>query len=141
MNIDYLKTEIIPQRKKEIEEGANLGTAEPIYVVIDLQENYCEGHSGFTLITTVSNKEKEFGYIDEDLDYEEKEFKAEPDGMKYPTEVTRFFTDRYVAFFLTSKAAHEYMQYQSHNLSDNAFVYVFHCGYRNNEMYNLLKGE
>lgn len=58
--------------------------------------------------------------------------------MEYPLEVTRFYTDRIIAFFITSEAAHDYLKYQSHNLSD-AYVYVFYSGYGNKQMDALLR--
>jgi hypothetical protein len=140
MDINYLVNTILPQREKEIIEGQNLATAEPIYVVLNLQENFIEGHVDFNffLMTNYAHKEMEFGYIDDSLDSEHKEFKRETVNMQQPVEVTKLYTDRIVAFFLTSKAAHEYLQYQAHNLT-NAYVYVFNCGYRNDEMKRLLR--
>ena len=57
--------------------------------------------------------------------------------MKEPEEVTMFYTDRIIAFFLTSQAAHDYLQYQSHNMND-PYVYVFYSGYANRQMDKLL---
>jgi hypothetical protein len=72
------------------------------------------------------------------LDCEDREIKETNEGMKRPEAVTEFYTDQPAAFFLTSRAAHEYLQYQRHNLSQDAYVYVFHSGYGNREMDNLL---
>jgi hypothetical protein len=141
MNIEYLKKEIIPQRKKEIEEGKNAATAKPIYVVLDLIENCVSGHSEYTVSTNYKEIPMQHGYIDVALDSDEREFCTEDIKMQSPEKLTRFYTDRIVAFFLTSKAAHEYLHYQKHNLSERAYVYVFYAGYRNIEMYNLLENE
>jgi len=141
MNLGYLKNEVLPIREQEIKEGKNLSTRQPIYVVLDLQENIISGHSeDYSPITNYKNKPMELGYIDESLDYEEMEFKLSDKGMKKPLEITRFFTDRIIAFFLTSKSAHEYLEYQAHNLT-NPYVYVFYSGYKNIEMDNLLGDE
>lgn len=142
MNVDYLEKEIIPQRKKEIEEGKNLSTIQPIYVVLDLMECFISGHTDITSITNNKGLEMEWGYIDQalDLDDSTREFMTSNDGMDDPYEVTRFFIDRVVAFFLTSKAAHEYLEYQKHNLT-NGYVYVFYSGYRNHQMDKLLGNE
>lgn len=142
MNIPYLVKEIIPQRQQEIAEGKNLSTRQPIYVVLDLQENICSGHSDYTLSTNYKGKEAEFGFIDEfTSDSEKRKFKLTDDDMKQPEPVTRFFTDRFVAFFLTSKAAHDYLKYQAHNLTGNEYVYVFYSGYGNKEMNQLLDND
>jgi hypothetical protein len=58
--------------------------------------------------------------------------------MEDPCEVTRFYTDRIVAFFLTSEAAHEYLKKQAHNL-DDPYVYVFYAGYGNQQMDMLFE--
>ena len=141
MDLNFLIDEILPQRKKEIEEGISLCTSQPIYVVLDLQENICSGHNEYSHLTNNKEKEQEHGYLWIDLNNDEnREFRLTDEGDGIFEEVTRFWTDRFVAFFLTSKSAHDYLKYQSHNLTD-AYVYVFNCGYKNSEMYLLLKGE
>jgi hypothetical protein len=140
MNIEYLKNEIIPVREQEIKDGENLGTRQPIYAVLELQENYCSWHSEYTPITNYKGVEMDFGYIDTSLDSENYKFKTSSKGMKTPLEITRFFTDRIIAFFLTSKAAHEYLQYQKHNLS-NGYVYAFYSGYGNIQMDKLFNNQ
>lgn len=137
MDIKYLESEIIPQREQEIKDGKNLATRQPIYVVLDLQENYCSGHSDYANSTNYKGKGWEYGYIDQALEGELRDFKKSDKKMKNPEEVTRFFTDRIIAFFLTSEAAHDYLKYQSHNLTD-AYVYVFYSGYGNKQMDALL---
>lgn len=47
MDIEYLKKEILPVREEEIKQGKNFATAQPIYVVFSLVENYCGGHSDY----------------------------------------------------------------------------------------------
>ena len=140
MEIKYLTETILPQRKHEIDMGHNLGTMQPIYVVLDLEERYVSGHPLYDLTTNRKGQDSEYGYIDLNEDSEARVFKKSPNRMIKPEEITRFYTDRIVAFFLTSKAAHSYLQYQMHNLQ-NGYVYVFHSGYRNAEMDNLLNGE
>lgn len=137
MNLNYLLKTVLPQREKELEQGKNLSTCQPIYVVLSLQENYCSGHSEYSPSVNYRGKEWEFGYIDEAFDIEEREFKIRDKGMKQPVEVTRFWTDRIIAFFLTSKEARAYLKYQSHNLN-KPYVYVFYSGYANREMDLLL---
>lgn len=140
MNIDYLKDVVLPQRAKEIKKGKNLGTRQPIYVVLDLDEQYISGHNEYSLISNNKGIHQEFGFIDLDLDCEERVFKKSNYKMKKPDEVTRVFVDRFVAFFLTSEAAHSYLKYQSHNLK-NAYVYVFYSGYGNQQMDLLLNNQ
>ena len=138
MDLNYLTNEILPQREKEIEVGKNLGTRQPIYLVYDLQEQFCSGHSEYSPPTNLFGKEWSFGYIDTDPNVEDIEFCEDDSDMKSPEAVTQFFTDRLIAVFLTSKAAHEYLEYQSHNLT-NPYVFVAYSGYGNRQMDNLLK--
>ena len=140
MDLNYLQNEIIPKREQEIKDGKNLATRQPIYVVLDLQENFCSGHSDYEPSTNYRGRGWENGYIDTSLDGEECEFCETDEGMEKPVEVTKFYTDRIIAFFLTSEAAHDYLKYQSHNLSD-AYVYVFYSGYANRQMDKLLCNE
>ena len=142
MDINYLVNTIIPQRKKEYKQEKNLGTAQPIYVVLRLVKNYIADHTDNYDLSHTNYKglSAEFGYFDEALDFESKEFKLSNKGMKKPCEVTQFYTDSIVAFFLTSKAAHEYKKYQNHNLG-NSYVYVFNSGYANKEMNQFLNKE
>ena len=139
MNLEYLKNEILPLREKEIKEGKNICTRQPIYVVLDLQENYVSGHSDYSPSTNHKGLPFEFGYIDEHLEGELRTFKKSDKHMKKPSKITMFYTDRIVAFFFTSKNAHAYLKYQSHNL-ENPYVYVFYSGYGNREMDLLLCG-
>ena len=61
--------------------------------------------------------------------------------MEYPMEVTEFFTDVLIAFFLTRKGADDYLEYQKHNLTNEAYIYTFYSGYANREMDNILNGK
>ena len=142
MDIKYLQNEIIPKREEEIKNGENLATAQPIYVVMDRIEKVAFGHVEISSNTTLSEKEPEQGYVDMDpaIETEDREFNEDDTEMLIPALITRFWIDRPKAFFLTSKAAHEYKKYQNHNLTD-PYVYVFHSGYRNYQMDLLLKGK
>ena len=137
MNLDYLEKVLLPQREKEIEEGKNLATRQPIYVVLELQKNLCSGHNDYSSVTNYADKDAEYGYYDNSLDAEDREFLVSSEGMEDPREVTQFYTDRIASFFFTSKGAHEYINYQGHNLH-NPYVYVFYSGYGNREMDALL---
>lgn len=136
MNLDYLQNELLPLREVEIIEGQNACTRNPIYVVLDLRECYVSGHSDISPITNCKGINIEYGYVD-DNEQDDAEFKITDEEMVSPREVSRFFVDEVVAFFLTSKGAHDYMGYQSHNLR-NPYVYVFSTGYRNYEMDKLF---
>ena len=135
MNLQYLKDVIIPQRKKEIKEGKNLAIANPIYVVYSLIEQECSGHPNILPATNNLSIWPEYGYVDKEV--EDREFCRVPDGMIDPCKVTKFWTSHLVAIFLTSKAAHEYLKYQAHNLTQG-YVYVHTPGYANREMELLL---
>lgn len=137
MDLIYLD-EILKIRKQEISEGKNLITRQPIYVVLDLLENACGGHEDYLGSTNHKGKEREQGYID--LVEDEREFYHSSIGLKEPQEITRFWIDRVVAIFLTSEAAHSYLDYQKHNLSEG-YVYVYSTGYSNKQMDKLLDGE
>lgn len=139
MDINYLTGTLLPIREQEIKDGKNLSTRQPIYIVLDLHENFSEGHSEWINNTNLKGKSNEYGYIDNDLDGESREFKLTEGGMEEAMRVTKFYTDKYVAFFLTSQGAHAYLKYQKHNLSSEAYVYVFYSGYGNIEMDLLLK--
>jgi hypothetical protein len=136
-DINYLTTELLPKRAQEITDGKNYSTRQPIYVVLDLQENIFSGHSEYDPTTNYKGKEKEEGYVDLAVEPEDREFSVSDEGMKEPEEITRFWTDRIIAFFLTSGGANEYLEYQKHNLGE-AYVYVFYSGYGNQEMDKLL---
>jgi hypothetical protein len=138
MDLKYLEKEIIPLRKKEIEEGKNACTRQPIYVVLDLQDNFMSGHSEHYPSTNYKGLNQIFGYYDAYLEPEDRKFKISKTKMKQPVEVTQFYTDRIIAFFFTSKGANDYMEYQRHNLK-NAYVYVFYSGYGNREMDKILQ--
>lgn len=140
MNLEYLEKEILPQRRLEFETGENLGTAHPIYVVLESITAIVSGHSDYSPPTDIQNYPMEHGYIDLSLDPEDREFSLVSDGMVEPDSITRFRVDRPAAFFLTHKAAKEYVQYQAHNLTE-PYVYVFNTGYRNIQMDNLLRDE
>jgi len=139
MDLNYLKNEVLPQRKKEIEEGLNAATRQPIYVVLNLQTNIIEGHTDYTPSVNYKGVDWQHGYADNALDSENMEFKESPIGMELPMEFTKFYTDRVVAFFLTRQGAEDYLKYQAHNLSD-AYIYTFYSGYDNREMDAILCG-
>lgn len=139
MNIEYLTKEIIPVRNKEIEEGKSYGTRNPIYTVMDVVTHVVEGHSEYLHMQTLNQMLPEWGYVDMSLDSECRNLEESKEGMSKPKRFTRFFTDRFVAFFLTSEAAHDYLNYQSHNLSKHAYVYVHYAGYSNKQMDKLFK--
>lgn len=138
MDIEYLTKEILPTREQEISEGRNLGTSQPIYFVFNSDYHIVSGHSEYSPITNIRGRQVEFGFIDIYKEPELREFKTSAKGMKEPEEVTRFYTDRYIAIFLTSEAAHDYLKYQKHNLSD-PYVYVHYTGYANRQMDRLFK--
>lgn len=139
-NLDYLKNEILPQREKEIEEGKNAMTRQPIYVVLDLQEHCISGHEqDYSLHTNLKGVQPKFGYTYQNNDGEWV-FSLE-DQHCVTDEVTIFYTDRIVAFFFTRKGAEEYLEYQKHNLTENAYIYTFYSGYANQEMDKLLNGQ
>lgn len=139
-NLDYLKNEILPQREKEIEEGKNAMTRQPIYVVLDLQEHCISGHEqDYSLHTNLKEMQPKFGYKYQDAEGEWI-FSLE-DQHCVTDEVTLFYTDRIVAFFFTRKGAEEYLEYQKHNLTENAYIYTFYSGYANQEMDKLLNGQ
>lgn len=141
MNIDYLKNQILPQREKEIKEGKNLATTQPIYLVLDLISHVVYGHVDLAgHVFNNKGKQSEHGWADAAIDSEDRTFELSPKFMKKPEQWTQFYTDTTKAYFLTSQAAHEYLKYQSHNLKD-PYVYVDYSGYGNKQMDALLNGK
>ena len=137
MDIKYLVEEILPVRAQEIKDGKNAATRQPIYVVLSLTENYSSGHNEFTNTTNLKGIDQENGYLDMDLEGEDREFCESSEGMASPEEVTRFYTDTIAAFFLTRGAAEDYLNYQKHNLNQG-YIYAFYSGYGNRQMDRLL---
>ena len=137
MNIKYLQEEIIPQREKEIAEGKNEGTRQPIYVVMDVMESISFDHVELNYLS-YNGKEPQKGYFDAALEDEDREFKEYKDGLKNPRPCTLIYSDMIVAFFLTRKGAEEYLEYQKHNLN-KGYIYTFYSGYGNREMDKLLE--
>jgi hypothetical protein len=141
MNLEYLKKDVIPQRLAEIARGENAATRQPIYFIYDLVECYASGHNEYSPITNEINKQQEHGYLDAAKDSECQVFKKTDYRMKKPEEVTRFWVDRYVAFFFTRQAAKEYILYQKHNLSKLAYIYVQYTGYANHHMDAIFEND
>lgn len=156
MNLDFLKQRI-EIRNKEISEGKNLSTLNPIYIVCTKNENFVEGfiqkarlssehsgHIGINFSPCFSeidyNVKFVHGYFDESEEPDERKFRKSSNRMKNPVEVTMFESVMYRAFFLTSEAAHDYIKYQAHNLY-KPFVFVHYAGYRNWEFDNLMFDE
>lgn len=136
IDVHYLN-EVLCKREKEIEEGKNLATSPPMYVVLSMFALYCEGHSDMSGLSqgNLRGKNPEFGYLDRADS--EPEFEECKRGMCRPESVTRFWIDRPTAFFLTSEGAHDYLKYQHHNLT-HGYVYVFSTGYSNREMEQIF---
>lgn len=146
MDIEFLTQHILPQRKKEIEAGENAATRQPLYVVLDLTVHYVSGHvadgdfSGLN-DTNLKEEDAENGYFDMAKEAEDRVFSTSGKRMKEPYEVTRFYTDAFVAFFLTREGAKDYLKYQSHNLTKKAYIYTFYTGYSNRQMDALFKND
>lgn len=147
-DLSYLVNEVLPQRYKEINEGKNDATRHPIYVVLDLRECAVEGHiTHITPITNYKEKPLEIGYVeraqrgnDDDDEIDNDTFYTTDEGMLKPEEVTRFWVDSIVAFFLTKKDAEDYLKYQAHNLNE-PYIYTFCMGYSNWHLDKLFDKE
>lgn len=150
-------------RKKEIEEGKNALTACPVYVVYDSCANLAMGHQDWPLTTSkLDGREDRWGLLVRDNAGEFAEFIVEdelfPDESYYEEanrilenyqdtyevlddwdieEATEFYVDRFVAVFLTSEAAHEYIDRQRHNM-EKPFVFVEYAGYGNNHFEQIF---
>lgn len=140
MNLEYLKNKIIPQRKKEIENGENACTAQPIYIVYNTEHDFISGHDdeGWYGGSTLVGKTSEVGYIDTGVDSEDRDFCKDSDEMITPEEVTKIYSQRFTALFFTRKGAEDYLKYQKHNLTE-PFIYTHYSGYANREMDDLLQ--
>lgn len=142
MNPKKIK-EIEEQRRKEYAEHRNMSMEHPTYLVLDPYERWASGHyHDYGLTSTLSDKfSDEEGYIDLAEECEDREFFEYDDCMQDSEEVTRFYVDRLVAIFLTRKGAEDYLKYQSHNMSERAYIYGFGTGYSNWELKELFEGE
>lgn len=138
MDLKYLEEYILPVREKEIKDGKHLYTRNPIYVVYDLHTLYVSGHSEITICPNNISKHSRHGYFDDALEYEDMEFSTSLDGMENPWEVTELYYSKFVAVFLTSEAAHDFLEYQKHNYP-NGYVYVECAGGNNKQMNRLLE--
>lgn len=137
MNLEYIKNYIIPQREKEIKEWKNAGTRDPIYIIYDLEKHYIEAETDEYWLETTNLKWKKPKYwkiVGED----EKEFIEIEDE---DVDTIEFYTDRLVAIFFTRKSAEDYLIYQKHNLSSEAYIYVQYPWYSNQEANMLFKKE
>ena len=139
MNLDFLKNEIIPQREKEIEEWKNAWTRHPIYVVYNVIESYTTLDNEYSNLEDLTlywyePEDWYFKWEEEWWDSEDFEWIEDYDNAT----CTKFFRDVFTAIFFTRKWAEEYMKYQSHNLSDKAYIYTHYSWYANQEMDRLL---
>lgn len=139
MNLEYLKSEILPVREREIAEGKNLATSPPIYIVYSLDQQLVYGHVEGLGHFSKSGVGSTFGYIEQGFDWDDSDFSEHESDLTNPEKITLFYTDRYVALFLTSEAAYDYLKYQAHNMN-KPFVYVEHTGYANHQMNGLFSG-
>jgi hypothetical protein len=125
------------KRWEEIEAGKNLGTRYPLYVVYDVYYSYVYGNissphnnRGIEPLEVFLFDGEVFDTEDEIKEYcDENEIDYDIYGVKMCEKITN---DKYVAAFLISEAAHNYIKRQSHNLSD-PYVYVEYTGYANYE--------
>ena len=102
------------------------------------------GHNNWTNANTnYKEKPMQHGYLWVSKDGEETvfmDYKSDSEEIVCE-EVTVYYTDRFMGFFFTRKGAEDYLQYQSHNLSDEAYIYTFTPGYRNQQMEKLLSDD
>ncbi len=142
MDIKYLQEKIIPQREKEIEEWKNASTRQPIYIVYNVVESCTTFDSHYSNLEdlTLHQYKPEHWYFKwekEGWDSEDYEWVEDYENA----EISKFFRDVFTAIFFTRKWAEEYMKYQSHNLSDKAYIYTHCSGYANHEMDSLLNNK
>jgi len=126
-------------RQQEIRDEKNMGTADPVYLVMSLRECIAWAHVEGVDNTNLKGKPSEYGYIDMALDGEDRSFELTDSGMEQPEPVTRYWLDQIKSFHLTWDGAERYMEYQSHNLHD-PYIYVDNIGYANYELSRILHG-
>lgn len=146
INLDYLKNEIIPQREKEIQ-GKNGFTRQPIYIVYDVVESVTTRDDEYSNLENCNlhwYKSKSWRFVSYDEDWniieaDEDWFDSEDcEFVEWDWDISVFYIDIFIAIFLTRKWAEEYLKYQSHNLTDKAYIYTHYSWYANQEMNNLL---
>lgn len=141
--------QILLQRWSEIEAGKNYGTRYPVYAVYTMDYLYFDlnqdlyvpsfNRCGLEAVTGyLYNNGSEYEFCeteDELVKYVNEHFDKEFDDISeidedHYSEVQKIAKERLVAIFLTSEAAHNYMERQKHNLSQ-PYVYVESTGYAN----------
>lgn len=149
-NVGHLLSEVLPQRKLDIENGKNYGTRQPIWMIFNTRSYWVSGHSDFSPDHSLQNKGCDYGYYNSDLDSEDREFifvqelldeLGLEDSYSVPSNyerVTQYYVSEYVAMFFTNEDAEDYLRYQSHNLTD-PIKFVHYTGYRNAAMDYLFK--
>lgn len=129
------------RRQKEISEGKNAGTRNPLYVVYDQIQTYCEHDTSLDQSTTVFNHEDEFVRFDSEGN--EKKAEANPDNWgyekgKWSAVVKKSFHDRFVTVCFTRKGAEDFIKAERHNLNKPR-IYVEYAERRNIELHEVLK--
>jgi len=161
----YMMREIKEQRAKEIEEGLNYSTAEPLYVVYSIRATVREHDSSYNGCTSRLYQEQRFGYYhrdlekfitededphnfgmiksayDNDRDVTLLEFDDE-EGVEYQVEefepLVEEYHDVFQSAFFTRKAAEAFIEMNKHNMN-LPYIYVEHIERRNVEFNGLLK--
>lgn len=142
MNIEFLNQRIAI-RNKEIADGKNAGTQNPIYFVYSMREEFLSGHcTDRSPITNNRGMAHENLYIKKEWEEDAELFEEIPDGeneYEYE-EITRIWIDDFKALFITHEAAEDYLKYQAHNLN-NPYIFTHYAGYRNWEFDNIMFDE
>lgn len=142
MNIEFLNQRI-EIRNKEIADGKNAGTQNPIYFVYSMREEFLSGHcTDRSPITNNRGMSHKNLYIKKEWEEDAELFEEIPDDENENDyeEITRIWIEDFKALFITREAAEDYLKYQAHNLN-NPYIYTHYVGYRNWEFDNIMFDE
>jgi len=136
MNENFYK-EVCEKRAQEIQEGKNRATDLPIYIVYDAKWYIVQGWSNITPALSHKYPNWEYGYYDESLEPESREFCSYDSGMEDPVECSKFYADDFITCCFTLEAAEAFIEAEKHNYSE-MYVYVEYAGRRNTQFQNLF---
>ena len=121
------------QRQKEIENGENAITTNPIYVVYDIVTSICEpsDYSQSSSIFSYNDKQMWLSEYDNDV-FEDVEDEDENDRR-----IQISYHDRFITFAFIRADALEYIEKDKHNLN-NPKIFVHHIPNKNQEVLAIL---
>ncbi len=135
-------------RQREIEEGKNLATSFPLYIVYDEIKSYHEGDSDYDVTTSLFSNNRDtycyaYSYDGDGVELTEQEYEdytpTEDDPPKEKFECVRVgYHDRFITCCFTWEAAEIFIENERHNLTKPR-IYVAHIPWRNVQLREIAK--